>query len=315
MRRALTSGYFALTFAQVGISLNVVTSKFLLSSMPMFMLLASRFGLSTLVLWLVLRLTGTSIMDPRHPQGKLTTNDWTLAILLGVFAAFLFNIFFVWGLQHTTATAAGIIGSTLPALIALFSVWLLKERLNSAKIIALALAMLGILVINVDHFEATSVNHTYFGDFLIFIAMFPEAWYSIISRKLANRVTPLGGAFIANVVGFVTLLPCALMAGAMDFSIYSSFEFALIGVAAMSSLIFFWAWAWGLSFIPASTAAIFGGVMPVATTLFAILFLGENLHWYDSVGMLLVLASIIVGAGWRMRVKAPITVDQSSIGN
>ncbi|HRE32208.1 MAG TPA: hypothetical protein PLD88_09575, partial [Candidatus Berkiella sp.] len=62
------------------------------------MLLASRFGLSTLVLWLVLRLTGTSIMDPRHPQGKLTANDWILVILLGVFAAFLFNLFFVWGL-------------------------------------------------------------------------------------------------------------------------------------------------------------------------------------------------------------------------
>ncbi|HRE32207.1 MAG TPA: DMT family transporter, partial [Candidatus Berkiella sp.] len=153
-------------------------------------------------------------------------------------------------------------------------------------------------------------------DFLIFIAMFPEAWYSIISRKLAHRVTPLGGAFIANVVGFVTLLPCALLTGTIDFSIYSTFEFALISVAAMSSLIFFWAWAWGLSFIPASTAAIFGGVMPVATTLFAILFLGENLHWYDSVGMLLVLASIIVGAGWRLRrVKTPIAADQSTMGN
>lgn len=304
MRRALSTGYIALAFAQVGISLNVVTSKYLISTMPMFMLLASRFGLSAIILGLVLILTRTTIIDPHHPEAKLTKNDWFLAILLGVFAAFLFNLFFVWGLQHTTATAAGIIGSTLPALIALFSVWLLKERLNQAKIIALGLAMLGILVINLDHFEATAnVEHTYFGDLLVFIAMFPEAWYSIVSRKLANRITPLGGAFIANVVGFATLLPCALYTGTFDFTIYNSFEFFLIGVAAMSSLLFFWAWAWGLSFIPASTAAIFGGVMPVATTLFAILFLGENLHWYDTLGMLMVLASIVIGAGWRIRTK------------
>lgn len=304
MRRALSTGYIALAFAQVGISLNVVTSKFLISSMPMFMLLATRFGVSAIVLGLVLWITRTPIKDPHHPEKKLTANDWFLALLLGLFAAFLFNIFFVWGLQHTTATAAGIIGSTLPALIAVFSVWILKERLNSAKITALVLAMLGILVINLDHFEGSAnPEHTYFGDMLVFIAMFPEAWYSIVSRKLANRITPLGGAFIANVVGFVTLLPCALYTGTIDFTIYTSFEFALIGVAAMSSLLFFWAWAWGLSFIPASTAAVFGGVMPVATTLFAILFLGENLHWYDTFGMLLVLASIIIGAGWRLRVK------------
>lgn len=304
MRRALSTGYFALAFAQVGISLNVVTSKYLLTTMPMFMLLATRFGLSAIVLGLFLLISRTSIIDPFHPEKKLTSHDWFLAILLGIFAAFLFNLFFVWGLQHTTATAAGIIGSTLPALIALFSVWLLKEHLNSAKLIAIALAMLGILFINLDHFEATAnAEHTYFGDMLVFIAMFPEAWYSIVSRKLANRITPLGGAFIANVVGFITLLPCALYTSTLNFTLYSSFEFALIGVAAMSSLIFFWAWAWGLSFIPASTAAIFGGVMPVATTLFAILFLGENLHWYDTCGMLLVLASIVIGAGWQINLK------------
>ena len=134
-----------------------------------------------------------------------------MAILSGIFAAFLFNVFFVWGLHHTTATAAGIVGSTLPAMIALSAVWLLKERLNFAKIFALILAMVGILVINLDYFEESSnLNHTFFGDVLVFIAMFPEAWYSIVSRKLATRITPLGAAFIANVVGFLALFPCAL---------------------------------------------------------------------------------------------------------
>ncbi|MGE3319086.1 MAG: DMT family transporter [Candidatus Berkiella sp.] len=302
--RSLSTGYLALTFAQVGISLNVVTSKYLISSMPMFMLLATRFGLSAIILGFVLWLTGTSIIDPHHPQGKLSTHDKFLAVLLGLFGAFFFNLFFVWGLQYTTATAAGIIGSTLPALIAIFSVWLLKERINSSKIIALVLAMLGILIINLDHFESGSnLEHSYFGDLLVFVAMFPESLFSIVSRKLAGRITPLGGALMANIVGFVTLLPCALYTGSFDFTSYGVFEFALIGVAGLGSLVFFWAWAYGLSFIPATTAAVFGGVMPVATTLLAILFLGEKLAWYDSLGMLLVLASIVIGAGWKLRAK------------
>ncbi|MBN9287695.1 MAG: hypothetical protein BGO43_02770 [Gammaproteobacteria bacterium 39-13] len=300
MRRSLLVGYIVLAIAQTGISINVVTSKFLLAVMPMFMLLASRFFLSSVILAVTLKMTGTTIIDPKHPEGKLTKMDWIFGVLQGVFAAFLFNLFFVWGLQHTTATAAGIVGSTLPAIIAICAVWMLKEKLNWPKLFALILAMLGILVINLDHFEGMeNLNHTYFGDFLVFLAMIPEAMYSIIGRKLADRMTPLGSSFIANVVGFVTLLPCALFTGTFDLSVFSSWEGSLIIIAALSSLIFFWAWAWGLSFIPASTAGIFGGVMPVATTLFAILFLAESLHWYDVIGMLLVLGSIVIGTGWR----------------
>ncbi len=300
MRRTLMVGYIALALAQAGISITVVTSKFLLGYMPMFMLLAGRFFLSSFILAIVLKVTNTKIIDPLHPQGKLSSTDWTYSALQGFFAAFLFNIFFVWGLHHTTATAAGIVGSTLPAIIAICAVWMLKERLNWPKVFALLLAMLGILIINLDHFEGNiNLEHTYFGDFLVFLAMIPEAMYSILGRKLAGRVTPLGVSLIANVVGFVTLLPCALFSGTFDLSVFASWEGSLIIIAAVSSLIFFWAWAWGLTFIPASTAGIFGGVMPVATTILAIFFLDEDIHWYDLAGMCLVLASILIGTGWR----------------
>ncbi len=39
--------------------------------------------------------------------------------------------------------------------------------------------------------------------------------------------------------------------------------------------------------------------MPVATTIFAIIFLSEELRWYDILGMILVLASLVIGTGWR----------------
>lgn len=300
MRNSLIVGYIVLALAQTGISINVVTSKYLLAFLPMFMILASRFFLSTVILAGVMVATKTTIMDPRHPQGKLNGKDWLYAFSSGVFAAFLFNIFFVWGLSHTTATAAGIVGSTLPALIAIFAVWLLKESMNWSKIVALILAMIGIFMLNFEYFSGTvNFNHSYFGDFLVFLAMIPEALYSIINRKLANRMTPLGSSLIANAVGFLTLFPCAYFTGTFDLTLVGAPEFGFLMIAAVSSLMFFWAWSWGLTFIPATTAAVFGGVMPVATTILAILFLQEFLHWYDMAGMMMVLASIVIGTGWR----------------
>lgn len=295
---SLLLGYIALTFAQITISVNVITGKYLLATMPMFMLLGVRFFLSTILLGLILKLSRTSICDPAHPEGKLNTRDWVWGVLQGFFAAFLFNVFFVWGLANTTATAAGIVGSTLPAIIALCAVWMLKERLSWVKISALALAMFGILVINLDHFEGGgNLQHSYIGDFLIFLAMIPEAWYSILSRKLAGRMTPLGAAFVANLVGCITLVPCALFSTGFEWEIYSASEAGLLIIAALSSVIFYWAWGWGLTFIPASTAAVFGGVMPVATTLLALYFLQETLGWYDIIGMGCVVGSILLGAG------------------
>ena len=236
--------------------------------------------------------------------------DWLYAILGGIFAAFLFNIFFLWGLQHTTATASGIVGSTLPAIVAISAVWLLNEKLNAAKILALILAMLGILVINFDHLEAVgNTEHTYFGDFLIFLAMLPEAWYSIVMRKLAHRITPLGSAFIANIVGVCAFLPIAIFT-TPEFHLndVTLGQWAFVTLAGLTSLLFFWCWGWGLTFISASTAGIFGGVMPVATTLLAISFLGETLRWYDVFGMSLVLLSILFGTGIKFRTKKiPLT--------
>lgn len=309
---SLLLAYIALSLAQVAISVNVVTNKFLVVALPMLFILAARFSISTVLLSGTLVLTRTPLCDPRHPDKKLSARDWFLAILSGVFAAFLFNALFLLGLQYTTATAAGIIGSTLPALVALSAVWLLKERLNMAKILAILLAMLGILVINLDHFNAVGeLSHSYLGDGLIFLAMFPEAWYSIVMRKLAHRITPLGSALIANMVGLAVFLPCALYT-LSDFSLetVTATQWALVTLAGLTSLLFFWAWGWGLTLISASTAGIFGGVMPVATTLLAILFLGESPQWYDAVGMLLILGSIIIGTDFtRLRVKksAPLS--------
>jgi drug/metabolite transporter (DMT)-like permease len=294
-------GYFVLFLAQMVLGINVVTTKYLIALYPMFLLLTFRFFISSILLLAALVLSKTPFTDPRHPDGKLNANDWFLGVLQGVFAAFLFNLFFVWGLQHTTATAAGIVSSALPALIALFAVWFLKEKMTVAKSISLLLASLGILIINLDYSSTSTISaHSYFGDFLVLLAMVPEAWYSILSRKLSNRMTPLAAALIANFVGFITLLPCAIVEGPLDFSIFSEAQdCGLLMLGATCSLFFFWAWGWGLSFITAATAAIFGGVLPVSISILAVGFLGETLCWYDIVGICLVCISLIVGTGYK----------------
>jgi drug/metabolite transporter (DMT)-like permease len=310
MNKSHAQGYLVLALAQIAISVNVIISKFLLTTLPMLMSMSYRFLLSTTLLGALLIISKTPFKEPLHPEKKLTPTDWLYMILAGLFAAFLFNVFFLWGLQYTTATAAGIVGSTLPAMIAICAVLILKEQIEPSKILSIILAVIGILIINLHAFDPSNTQeHYYFGDFLILLAMIPEAWYSIIGKKLANRVTPLGAAFIANLVGVVTLFLSALATHTFEFRTLTPKEIAFLLVSASSATAFFWAWSWGLRFIPASTAAVFGGVMPVATTLLAVIFLNEQIYWYDALGILLVMTSIFIGTKirWRKRKMAPET--------
>lgn len=130
--------------------------------------------------------------------------------------------------------------------------------------------------------------------------MFPQAWFSISSRKLAGRVNALGGAFITNLVGTCTLLPIAFLTISLDaasfIGLFSPLHISLLLIAGLGGVMFFWGWSQGLAIIPASTAANFGSVMPVVTTLLAVVFLKETLHWYHTVGMLFVLLSIAIGS-------------------
>jgi drug/metabolite transporter (DMT)-like permease len=70
--------------------------------------------------------------------------------------------------------------------------------------------------------------------------------------------------------------------------------------------MFFWGWSWGLSRICASVAAAFGGVMPLTTTCLAFFLLGEPLHMQDMLGILLVIASVLVGANIGFAKPKPV---------
>src|SRR5690606_33702483 len=182
---------------------------------------------------------------------------------------------------------------------------ILREPLTKKIMMSIALAVIGVLIISINNpHGGDSVTGSFWGDFLVFLAMFPEAWYSIIGKALSNRISSFGNAAIVNAVAFLCFLPFLIVAIMnMNLSEIEPMIWLLILGAAMSSLIFFTCWPWGLKYVPASQAALFGGIMPISTTFFAVIFLRELFTWYDGLGMALVLFSIYVGTSKSKKKK------------
>lgn len=250
------------------------------------------------------------MISDNHPHEKLQTRDWSFLVAQAFTGGFLFNYLFFKGIQYTTATSAGIISSALPAMIAICAFLCLGEKLNRTKILAIALAILGILIISLDNFSGNEEETgSFFGDFLVLLSMLPEALYSIFNKFISHRVTPLGSAQVVNWFIFLMMLPLCLVnlyEAPIHFQTYSYGLWGLLLLSGLCGGYFYWAWSKGLSLVPASTAAVFGGVLPVGTSILAFIFLKESFGWYNFFGMICVLASIaVVARGSLEKQSAP----------
>lgn len=299
------SGYMNLALAQTVVGVNAVIGKYLAGEVPLFIFVCGRFFIGSIILLLAYKFSKESILTPTYVNSidnKLTRKEWIWLAAQALTGGLLFNLLFFGGLCFTTASSAGIISSTLPAMIAICAWIFLKESLSSRKIFAIILAIIGIFIISLDNEFSPSASKGHFlGDALILLAMFPEALFSIFGRLLGKRVQPLASAAIVTMICWLTTIPFGVydLVTQTDYSL-SFWHIILILFSGASTVIFYYCCNKGLAVVQAGISAVFGSLFPVSATVLAWLFLDERLGMYDFMGMVVILISIVVGAELKL---------------
>ncbi|MGH6611032.1 MAG: DMT family transporter, partial [Burkholderiaceae bacterium] len=128
--------YFWLTASMALVGTYVALSKPLAAVIPVFALAFFRFAIAAVAMipWTF----------PARGEASLSRAEQRLFFLVSFFGNFLFSICMLTGITLTTATAAGVILAALPAVVALLSYWFLREPLTRRVWIAIALAVIGI---------------------------------------------------------------------------------------------------------------------------------------------------------------------------
>src|SRR5512139_4176141 len=113
------AAYLLLTASMTLVGSYVALSKPLVAVLPVFALAFLRFtiGAVAMVPWTA-RAAG---------EAPLTGLEHRWLFLMSFFGNFLFSVCMLSGIQRTTATAAGVILATLPAVVALLSKLFLRE--------------------------------------------------------------------------------------------------------------------------------------------------------------------------------------------
>jgi drug/metabolite transporter (DMT)-like permease len=119
---------------------NVGVGKSVVAFIPVSLFALLRFVIAMAVLWPLLR--------PAKIR-RVRRSEWVNLFLRAFFGTFMFTLRMLNGVQRTSAVAAGVITNSIPAVVALFSWFLLRERPNGRALISIALAVAGVVANNV----------------------------------------------------------------------------------------------------------------------------------------------------------------------
>lgn len=228
-----------------------------------------------------------------QPLGK---KEVFLVFLSGMTGVFLYNVFFLTGLQTVQAGRASVIVASNPVLISLFAALLFRgERMTPRKILGVALSVCGaVFVITRGHPEEILQGAAGRGEMFIFGCVASWVSYSLIGKVVMRDVQPVSAVTYACLVGASALLPPALiegMAGNLgSYSIAAWLSIVYLGFFG-TCIGFIWYYE-GIREIGPSRAGVFINFVPISAVILSFLLLGETIDASLLIGAALVLSGI-----------------------
>ena len=293
--------YFCLALSMALVGSYVALSKPLTVVLPIFLLAWLRFGIGGLAMlhWLK-KPSNEAAMSPQTKR---------LVFIESFLGNFLFSICMLFGVSMTSALNAGIIMSTIPAVVAVLSWIFLRERIGLNVWLAVACGVLGIALFAISksateiqnaNINITSTTTTFtsawLGNVLLFCAVLCEAAYAVIGKKLTNTLSPKRISALINLWGFVLMTPFGLyMAWQFNFgSVSNQMWLLLIFYALAASVWTVWLWMTGLQIIPSSQAGVFTVFLPVSAAVVGVLVLGESINTWQFIALCIALLGVII---------------------
>ncbi|KVW26277.1 multidrug DMT transporter permease [Burkholderia ubonensis] len=281
---------------------NVGIGKSIVVFVPVAILATLRFVIAIGVLWPLFRPV---------KMRAVRRGEWLNLFLQAFFGTFMFTLLMLNGVQRTSAVAAGVITSTIPAVVALFAWLILREKPNGRALVSIALAIVGVVTINFANGGATATGATagsLTGNLLMLGAVCCESIYVILSRRLTQTLAPIDICAYTHLFGLLLMLP--LGAGAMwhfDYASVPASIWALVVWYGLSASIFsFWMWMKGIRHVPGSLAGVFSAVLPVAAAVYGIAFFGERPTLAHGFALACVVTGIVL-ASLRVKRTPPVT--------
>jgi len=287
---ATRSIHLKLIAATVFWAMTPIFGRMLADYQAPYALAFGRFALATAVLFLFVR--ASSDVAP-----ALSRRDWPAFFLLGLTGICLHNVLTLIAVEYTQANRANVIFASIPLMVALTDIVLLRRLPPGSALLGLAIGILGTLVVVTDGRPASLLDGGIGpGEWLVLASAASWAAYSVLGRPLLARHSPLTVTYYASLCGTVLLVPFVVLDGDVlgvlvrdgDAWLMTAFVGCL-----NSALAFLWYYQ-GVERLGAMRSSAYINLVPVFGVALAALVLGERASLAMLGGGALVIAGLVL---------------------
>ena len=224
-------------------------------------------------------------------------NNLSLFFILGFTSVGIFSAFTYNALNYTQVINASLFNTAIPVSIILVCFLLKIEKTNIFQISGLIVSVLGILAIitRLDLKILLTLNFNK-GDIYMIIAIISWGIYSAFLKKKTLDISLLSLVHVVCTFGLIILLPAFLfeIAQGKTTEINSNLIFILLYIAIFPSIGSYYCWAGAVSIIGANRAGIFLSLIPLFSTIFAMIFFNEKFLFFHFIGSVLIILGLFL---------------------
>lgn len=231
----------------------------------------------------------------RRGELQISLKDAIQSLFLGFLNVVLsmtflqLSIYLPQGKAAITAT----LFSCNPLFVIIFAAIIGKEKLTAAKIIALILCLSGIFIILAK--DILVLKALPLSQLLAIIAAVLFGLYTVLGRQLTHKIGSLKMNTFSFAGGALLLTPTLFLINFQISLLTPSSVLKLLYLGVVVTGIAYLAYFKGLSLTRSAAGSLVFFLKPVLATLFAFIFLGEKITFFQLAGTLFIMAGVLAG--------------------
>jgi drug/metabolite transporter (DMT)-like permease len=279
--------YLAVVLSMTFWAYSFIWSKSALEIYGPLTILSSRLILASFILFSFSKIIGK--------LNKIDPKDYKYLLLLSFFEPFLYFIGETYGLTRVSPTIAAVMIATIPLFLPYVAWYFFKEKITRFKVWGTLLSFVGVVLVMINY--NMQLDADLIGILLLLLAVFAAIGYTAVLKNLSHKYNSFTIVSWQSLLGLTGFLPLFFI---FEFAETSSIGFqweayrSIIFLAIFGSILAFVLYTHSIKILGVTRSGVFSNGIPVLTSLFSFLILGERLLGINYVGIFIVVTGLFI---------------------
>lgn len=239
---------------------------------------------------------------------KVERKDLFRLVICGLLGAAANQLLFFHGINLTSPIDASIIMTTTPVIVLIFSVFLLKERITSRKLLGITIGSIGALTL-ILYGNNSGGTSSFLGNLFVFLNASCYSLYLVIAKPLMKKYNALTVISWVFLFGLMFMLPFGLPDFiSTDFSAFDLNTYLVIGfVVLFTTFLAYLFNIYALNYVSPSVNSSYIYLQPaisfIMVSIYAYVLMQDQ--YANDINLVKIFCCLMVIAGVYLLSKAP----------